>query len=132
MTKYRGHSIELVEGEWIYLDTKELVKNFHTIRTCGNCNAPYTSEGHDMCLGNLRGVMNACCGHGSEEEAYIQFLDGFCIRGKDAKIILNILKKSNQNKIENEIKVPLLSTPIIDMTTTHKPKLVEWEKGIET
>lgn len=96
MTKYRGHNIELIEGEWIYSDTKELVKKFHLIRTCGNCNKPRTSEGHDACLGTLKGMMNACCGHGSEEEIYVQFLDGFCIRGKDAKIILNILKRVNK------------------------------------
>ena len=37
--------------------------------------------------------MNACCGHGDIEEAYIQFWDGSCIRGEDAKTIQNILKK---------------------------------------
>lgn len=104
MSKYRGHNIELVKGEWIYSDTKESVKDFHLVRTCGNCNAPYTSEGHDGCLGTLKGVMNACCGHDSEEEAYVQFLDGFCIRGRDAKIILNILKKNNQSKIEEAME----------------------------
>lgn len=48
-----------------------------------------------MCLGSLAGVMNACCGHGDITEAYVQFLDGFCIRGRDAKIVLGILKKWN-------------------------------------
>lgn len=103
MTKYRGQNIELVEDEWIYSDTKELVKNFHLIRTCGNCDAPYTSEGHDMCLGTLKGVINACCGHGSTEEAYVQFLGGFCIRGKGAKIILNILKRVDKETSFDEI-----------------------------
>lgn len=60
---------------------------------CGNCGKRRTDEGHDACLGTLIGVMNACCGHGNEDEAYIQFLDGECVRGKDAKIILNMLKK---------------------------------------
>ena len=93
IVKYRGHCIELVKDEWIYSDTKQSVKDFHLVRTCGNCNKFKTGEGHDACLGTLRGIMNACCGHGSEAEAYIQFLDGFCIQGKDAKSIQKILKK---------------------------------------
>lgn len=93
IAKYRGHYIELVRDEWIYSDTKEPVKDFHFTRACGNCNKPYTSEGHDGCLGNLRGITNACCGHGDTGEAYIQFLNTFCVRGKVARIILNILKK---------------------------------------
>lgn len=92
-SEYRGRSIELVQGEWVYSDTEESVKSTHESRTCGHCNKPYTSEGHDMCLGTLGGIMNACCGHGDITEAYVQFLDGFCIRGKDAKIVLGILKK---------------------------------------
>lgn len=97
MTSYRGHNIELVNNEWIYSDTKESVKNFHLVRTCGNCNEPYTNEGHDACLGTLKGIMNACCGHGNIAEAYVQFLGGFCIEGKDAKVILDILKRIRDN-----------------------------------
>lgn len=93
ISKFRGHCIELAEGDWVYLDTKESVKDFHSVRSCGNCNKPYTEDGHDACLGKLNGIMNACCGHGEPEEAYVQFLDGFCIRGEDAKMILEILKK---------------------------------------
>jgi hypothetical protein len=92
-TKYRGHCIELAKDKWVYSDTKELVRDFHFIRACGNCNMPYTNEGHDGCLGKLRGVTNACCGHGNIDEAYIQFLNAFCVRGEVARIILNILKK---------------------------------------
>jgi hypothetical protein len=91
---YRGHSIELLSGEeWVYSDTKESVKLTHESRTCGHCNKPRTSAGHDICLGTLGGIMNACCGHGTETEAYVQFLDGFCVRGYDAKVVLRILKK---------------------------------------
>lgn len=92
--KYRGHSIELMsDDEWVYSDTKESVRLTHESRTCGHCNQPRTVEGHDMCLGELRGIMNACCGHGEVNDAYVQFLDGFCIRERDAKIVLGILKK---------------------------------------
>ena len=61
---------------------------------CGKCNKSVTKEGHDACLGTLPGVMNACCGHGKKQEAYIQFLDGFAIRGKDAIKIIKIFKRS--------------------------------------
>jgi len=33
-------------------------------RPCPRCNQMPTDEGHDACLGNLKGVENACCGHG--------------------------------------------------------------------
>ncbi len=86
MSKYRGRCIKLAKGsEWVYSDTEQLVKDFHLIRSCGNCNKHYTAAGHDGCLGKLNGIMNACCGHGDIEEAYVQFLDGFCIRGGRCK-----------------------------------------------
>jgi hypothetical protein len=30
-----------------------------------------TENGHDPCIGELSGVMNACCGHGETDMAYI-------------------------------------------------------------
>lgn len=66
---------------------------YDTSHPCGNCGKHYTKEGHDGCLGTLIGVMNACCGHGEIDECYIQFLDGESVRGIDAKIILDVLKK---------------------------------------
>lgn len=97
---YRGHSIELLSGEeWVYSDTKKSVRLTHKSRTCGHCDQLLTSAGQDMCLGQLlefgttAGIMNACCGHGEVNDAYVQFLDGFCVRGTDAKVILGILKK---------------------------------------
>ena len=45
-------------------------------------------EIYDGCIGKLPGnVMNACCGHGSTEAAYIQYWDGTRISGKEAKAI---------------------------------------------
>ena len=41
--------------------------------TCGHCGKKRTPEGHDGCIGILEGVMNACCGHGQDNMAYIQF-----------------------------------------------------------
>lgn len=53
---------------------------------CAHCNKLPTHEGHDGCLGLLPEdvVMNACCGHGDIDIAYVQFWDGNCIRGQEA------------------------------------------------
>lgn len=40
---------------------------------CGHCGLSRTVEGHDGCIGTLENVMNACCGHGEDRMAYIQF-----------------------------------------------------------
>lgn len=92
-SKCRGNEIELVDDLWIYSDTKEPVPINYKSRPCGNCGRNFTKEGHDGCLGELIGLMNACCGHGKINEAYVQFLDGECVRGEDAIVIQNILKK---------------------------------------
>lgn len=47
---------------------------------------------HDECLGWLDGTMNACCGHGNDDTAYVQFLDGSVVRGKHARTVQHILK----------------------------------------
>lgn len=64
---------------------------------CDHCGKYRTFEGHDGCLGELIGITNACCGHGNPKKAYVQFLDGTAIRGEDAVIIQNILKRNSQN-----------------------------------
>lgn len=53
---------------------------------CEKCNLAPTKDGHDGCLGTLDEslVMNACCGHGNDSQAYIQYWDGTDIRGKSA------------------------------------------------
>lgn len=53
---------------------------------CAKCRKPPAPEGHDGCLGTLPEdiVMNACCGHGMDSQAYIQYWDGSAIRGRDA------------------------------------------------
>jgi hypothetical protein len=89
----RGHEIEYQNSEWVYSDTKESTVQTHKERSCGYCDMYSTDEGHDGCLGTLKGVMNACCGHGQKKEAYVQFLDGVSIHGEDATTILDILKK---------------------------------------
>lgn len=53
---------------------------------CIECKKPPSPEGHDGCLGTLPGkdIMNACCGHGLDKQAYIQFWGGLIIRGDEA------------------------------------------------
>ena len=42
-------------------------------RLCGHCGKHNTKEGHDGCLGVIPDAMNACCGHGEINDAYIQW-----------------------------------------------------------
>jgi hypothetical protein len=90
-SKYRGHDIFCINDEWFYFDTKESISN-NINRSCGYCGKPNTEEDHDFCISNLPGVMNACCGHGNNNEAYIQFPDRSSIHGVDAVKIINQLK----------------------------------------
>lgn len=69
----RGHPIYYKYGQWWYKDTR--TKTVGDIRDCGYCGLSDAKEGHDGCLGTLPNVMNACCGHGIEDDAYIQFFD---------------------------------------------------------
>lgn len=52
---------------------------------CVKCKRGQTPEGHDGCLGTLTGpIMNACCGHGNDSQAYIQYWNGERISGDKA------------------------------------------------
>ncbi|MCM3257046.1 hypothetical protein M3664_04525 [Paenibacillus lautus] len=90
---WRGHEIEFLDGQWVFSDTKEPTQTTYDTRACGYCSMQATPEGHAACLGTLQGGMNACCGHGVREGAYVQFLDSSCVRGEDALTIMDILKK---------------------------------------
>lgn len=74
----RGHKIEPVDGQWVYSDNGE--PTVGNRRPCGHCKKPDRKDGHDACLGHLPGVMNACCGHGTDG-SYIQFNNGSTVRG---------------------------------------------------
>jgi hypothetical protein len=51
---------------------------------CAHCKKLPTPEGHDGCLGTLPNIMNACCGHGNNAQAYIQYWSRDVIRGEYA------------------------------------------------
>jgi len=79
-----GHKIERSGEDWIYSDTKEKVDPEGETRPCKKCGEEFKEiDGVevDPCLGKLPGVINACCGHGKPEEAYIMFSNGITIRG---------------------------------------------------
>ena len=67
--------------------------NAGQIGVCSKCKKPpiYDAddgkehEVYDGCLGKLQGdIMNACCGHGSDSMAYIQYYSSHRIDGLDA------------------------------------------------
>ncbi len=69
----RGHLItwDNLLQTWIYADNKTPI----TIeRPCLKCGRTPTVEGYDACLGHLKGVKSACCGHGISEPIMIYSL----------------------------------------------------------
>ena len=89
---FRGNEIYEKGGEWYFSDTDEPTATTWRWRPCGRCGLADTPCGADGCLGHLPGVMNACCGHGERRMAYIQFLNGWCVRGRVAILLGRVLK----------------------------------------
>lgn len=81
--------MECIGGQWFFCDNGQSVKKTWEQRPCGHCGLHNTDEGHDGCLGTLPDVMNACCGHGVDKDAYIQYSDGRRIGGKRAIELMN-------------------------------------------
>lgn len=82
--RLRGHPMYQDDnGVWRFIDTDEPTETTWFNRPCGHCGLyGNSSEGKpDPCLGDLAGVTNACCGHGTPSEAYICFMGGLVIRG---------------------------------------------------
>lgn len=79
----RGHPMCYDEssGEWRYDDDGSPVPLGWRERPCGYCSRMHAANGHDPCLGELPGVVNACCGHGVQSESYVQFANGVVLRG---------------------------------------------------
>ena len=94
---YRGHPIHFDESKdaWLYDDDNTTVKDHWKERPCGRCGKATVNDGHDACIVNLPGVMNACCGHG-DKEAYVQFIDDReSVYGEEA---IRIQKELKNNK----------------------------------
>ena len=74
----RGHEIyyNYKKKKWLYSDDNSSAT---VDRPCKRCGAKATIFGHDACLEDLadcKGITNACCGHGRDEDAYILLADG--------------------------------------------------------
>jgi hypothetical protein len=63
---------------------------------CAKCNKSPTKEGYDGCIGELpRGeVMNACCGHGKDDQAYVQRWQFRKLVGEEAIDYINSNRRS--------------------------------------
>ena len=86
--KYRGHSIifDAVARCWVYEENGLAIGE--TEKHCVFCHKKNRADGHDACLGFLSGVMNACCGHGVDEDAYVQLNDKSVMRGEKAILFI--------------------------------------------
>ena len=63
---------------------------------CVKCKKGPTPMGHDGCLGTLPGpIMNACCGHGNDSQAYVQFWNTPRISGQEAIDYINNNKSAD-------------------------------------
>ncbi len=89
----RGCRITEIDGRWCFADTLEDTVDTWEQRPCGFCDKPFTPEGHDACLGTLPDVLNACCGHGDPDAAYIQFDYWTCIHGPAAVTFFNTIAR---------------------------------------
>lgn len=91
----RGHPIYYDGETWRFTDTGEPTVETWLERPCGHCGLPDTPEGHDGCLGTLPGVLNACCGHGDVDAAYVQVENGPTRRGREALTLINFLRSED-------------------------------------
>lgn len=53
-------------------------------RFCGYCGGERGDDKPDACLGMIKDVMAACCGHGVTNKAYVRLSNGGDLRGTDA------------------------------------------------
>lgn len=67
----RGHKIifSRIFKQWVYADTMKPITQDE--RACIRCGKSPTAEGHDNCLGRIKEVKYACCGHGITNEYFI-------------------------------------------------------------
>ena len=63
------------------LFTIELRPTRRPTKSCSVCGGPHGDGFPDPCLGELPGVVGACCGHGDRGEAFIGWKGGLVVRG---------------------------------------------------
>lgn len=98
----RGHPIYWDGEQYRYEDDNTPTVTGHKERDCDKCRLPNRKDGHDACLGELPSVMNACCGHGDVDEAYIQYPDNTRIAGEEAITEMNKLIARRESEDENK------------------------------
>jgi hypothetical protein len=65
----RGHKTYFDGNNWRYVDNNKIDKDK---RSCKRCGKKPTKEGHDACLGKIKGASSACCGHGIHKKIIIK------------------------------------------------------------
>lgn len=79
-TEINGNEITSKDGENFFYSSDNKTVDWYNIRKCPACGKKQTKEGHDACLGTLRGVRFACCGHHSSKgHPYVVFNNGLSI-----------------------------------------------------
>lgn len=58
--------------------------------TCLHCGATMQDGEPDACIGWVRGVSEACCGHGCTTNAYVVLAHGGTLTGVDALMFLDL------------------------------------------
>lgn len=94
--RHRGHPIRWAGNKWTYTggDPVHLISGSE--RPCAACGRVAQQGGPDPCLGRLKGVAAACCGHGHTEDAYIMFHNRITLRGEDA---LRLIRCWTQHRV---------------------------------
>ena len=71
-------------GNWLWTEDNTPIS---IKKACKKCGLFPMENGNDPCLGDLPGVVGACCGHGLEsQQGYILFENGVRIHLKNAVV----------------------------------------------
>jgi len=95
-SRLSGYDIHIKDDTWVFSDTLEPTASSYKKRPCGECGLYRGDNDHDPCISDLPKVLNACCGHGDTEDAYVMMEDRECFYGEDAVKIINNLKKNRR------------------------------------
>lgn len=97
---FRGHPIYVDGlGDHRYRKNDKLVEFHYPDHPCKVCGLTAPQGEHDPCIKSLGGnVTDACCGHGDEATAYVQYSDKPTVYGKEAIEAQQQLKESDENR----------------------------------